>query len=210
MFYLDDSRSGPTASEWGVFMGTSHHEPMARADKEQSRFLQGRWDWGSNKAGVQTFMKEGAQRSKGWLTMYTLGMRGSGDAASPTLTSAALEDVIKWQQSTLAQALGKDLASIPQQWVMYKEVPGYWQNGMKVSDDITLLWSDDNRGNIRRIPIANETTRRGGSGSKQLQRFLITSSGDSGEQPRRVSWFRFVPSPCQLSFRMANTDSYTS
>jgi hypothetical protein len=45
-----------------------------------------------------------------------------------------------------------------------QEVPGYWQNGMNVSDDVTLLWSDDNRGNIRRIPIANETNRRGGSG----------------------------------------------
>jgi len=127
MFYLDDERSGPTASEWGVFMGTSHHEPMARADKEQNRFLKGRWDWGSNKAGVQAFMKEGAERSKNWLTMYTLGMRGSGDAASPTLTSAALEDVIKWQQSTLSQTLGKDLASIPQQWVMYK-VSGPWRH----------------------------------------------------------------------------------
>lgn len=45
-----------------------------------------------------------------------------------------------------------------------KEVPGYWQNGMNISDDVTLIWTDDNRGNIQRIPIANETTRRGGSG----------------------------------------------
>ncbi len=120
MFYLDDAQNGQMASDWGIFMGTSHHEPMARADKEQNRFLKGSWDWKSNKAGVQAFMKEGADRSKNWNTMYTLGMRGSGDAASATLTSQSLEEVIHWQQATLAQSLGKDLSQIPQQWVMYK------------------------------------------------------------------------------------------
>jgi len=35
---------------------------------------------------------------------------------------------------------------------------------MDVSDDVTLLWTDDNRGNIRRIPTAKENQRRGGSG----------------------------------------------
>ncbi|KAB5515085.1 hypothetical protein GE09DRAFT_1196189 [Coniochaeta sp. 2T2.1] len=164
MFYLDDAQNGPAASDWGIFMGTSHHEPMARADKEQGRFLKGSWDWKSNKAGCQAFMKEGAVRAKNWATMYTLGMRGSGDAASATLTSQALEDVIHWQQATLKEVLGKDLSEIPQQWVMYKEVPGYWANGMNVSDDVTLLWSDDNRGNIRRVPIGKEVDRRGGSG----------------------------------------------
>src|SRR3569833_1184260 len=184
MFYLDDAQNGPLASQYGVFMGTSHHEPMARADKEQNRFLKGSWDWKSNKAGVQAFMKEVAERSKDWLTMYTLGMRGSGDAASATLTSQSLEEVIHWQQATLQQALGKDLSKIPQQRVMYKEVPGYWQNGMNVSDDVTLLWSDDNRGNIRRIPIANETARRGGSG--------IYYHFDYVGDPRNYKWINTI------------------
>ena len=65
-------------------------------------------------------MQEGANRSKNWSTIYTLGMRGSGDAASATLTAAALEEVIAWQQSVLTKALGKPLSQIPQAWVMYK------------------------------------------------------------------------------------------
>jgi hypothetical protein len=65
MFYLDDPKNGPMATEYGIFMGTSHHEPMARADKEQGRFLKGSWDWRSNKAGVQSFMQEGATRVSG-------------------------------------------------------------------------------------------------------------------------------------------------
>lgn len=184
MFYLDDAQNGPTADLYGVFMGTSHHEPMARADKEQNRFLKGAWDWKSNKARVQAFMREGATRSRNWSTIYTLGMRGSGDAASATLTSASLEEVIHWQQATLATELGKPLAAIPQQWVMYKEVPGYWQNGMNVSDDVTLLWSDDNRGNIRRVPIANETARRGGSGMY----YHFDYVGD----PRNYKWINTI------------------
>ncbi|KAK4151306.1 hypothetical protein C8A00DRAFT_17270 [Chaetomidium leptoderma] len=164
MFYLDDTKNGPTATEYGIFMGTSHHEPMARADKEQGRFLNGAWDWSKNKAGVKAFMEAGVTRAKNWSTVYTLGMRGSGDAASPTLTSNALQEVIQWQQSALKSILGKSLSDVPQAWVMYKEVPGYWQKGMDVSEDVTLLWSDDNRGNIRRIPIGTEGNRRGGAG----------------------------------------------
>ena len=120
MFYLDDPKNAPLATEFGIFMGTSHHEPMARADKEQGRFLKGSWDWKSNKGGVQAFMQEGATRSKNWSTIYTLGMRGSGDAASATLSSSSLEEIIRWQQETLTKALGKPLTEIPQAWVMYK------------------------------------------------------------------------------------------
>jgi hypothetical protein len=120
MFYLDDPKNGPMATEYGIFMGTSHHEPMARADKEQGRFLKGSWDWKSNKANVQAFMEAGPVRSKDWSTIYTLGMRGSGDAASPTLDSPTLQEVIQWQQSTLKRVLGKPLSDIPQAWVMYK------------------------------------------------------------------------------------------
>lgn len=184
MFYLDDPKNGPMATEYGIFMGTSHHEPMARADKEQGRFLKGSWDWKSNKAGVQSFMQEGATRSKNWTTIYTLGMRGSGDAASATLSSSALEEIIAWQQQTLTKVVGKPLSEIPQAWVMYKEVPGYWQAGMKVSDDVTLLWSDDNRGNIRRVPIGNEEKRSGGSGMY----YHFDYVGD----PRNYKWINTI------------------
>jgi hypothetical protein len=35
---------------------------------------------------------------------------------------------------------------------------------MKVPDEVTLLWSDDNYGNILRIPGTNETNHGGGHG----------------------------------------------
>jgi hypothetical protein len=55
---------------------------------------------------------------------------------------------------------------------------------MNVSDDVTLLWSDDNRGNIRRIPLANETRRAGGSG--------IYYHFDYVGAPRNYKWINSV------------------
>lgn len=35
---------------------------------------------------------------------------------------------------------------------------------MRVPDDVILLWADDNWGNIRRLPAAEERSRSGGAG----------------------------------------------
>ena len=45
-----------------------------------------------------------------------------------------------------------------------KEVGGYFQAGLQVPDDITLLWADDNWGNAQRLPLSNETDRAAGAG----------------------------------------------
>ena len=60
---------------------------------------------------------------------------------------------------------GTKITDIPQMWCLYSEVQGYYENqGLTVPDDITLLWADDNYGNVRRLPLANETSRSGGAG----------------------------------------------
>ncbi|KAF3906313.1 hypothetical protein ABW20_dc0103378 [Dactylellina cionopaga] len=164
-FYTDDSSNGPLADAYGVFMGTSHHEPMARSEKEQQRDIKGTWDWITNKAEITEFFRGGIQRAKNWDTIFTMGMRGSGDVASPTLNADSLQDVINTQQSLLRSVLNKtSLADVPQTWVLYKEVGQYYQAGMSVPDSITLLWTDDNAGNLLRTPLANETSRAAGAG----------------------------------------------
>jgi hypothetical protein len=47
---------------------------------------------------------------------------------------------------------------------LYKEVQEYYENGLEISDDVTLLFADDNFGTIRRLPTEAEKARRGGSG----------------------------------------------
>ncbi|PSN62326.1 hypothetical protein BS50DRAFT_650881 [Corynespora cassiicola Philippines] len=165
MFYVDDEKNGQLAHDFGIVMGTSHHEPMARSEKEQNTYLEGDWDWGANQENIETFFTEGIERAKDWETYWTMGMRGSGDAASPTLTAPALEEIIQAQQSLLTNTLNdSSYLDIPQTWVLYKEVSEYYASGMEVPDSITLLWTDDNSGNLIRVPIANETDRAAGAG----------------------------------------------
>ena len=45
----------------------------------------------------------------------------------------------------------------------HQEVAQYWEQGLEIPEDVTLLWSDDNWGNIRRVALANETERSGGA-----------------------------------------------
>ncbi|KAJ4353655.1 uncharacterized protein N0V89_005385 [Didymosphaeria variabile] len=160
-FHVDDSKNGPLAEEMGIVMGTSHTEPMARADKEKVK----PWDWKSNQNNLKKYMQDGATRSKNWEVVWTLGMRGDGDTGSPTLDAKSLVDVFTAQQSILKSTLGvSSLNAVPQMWCVYKEVGGYYQAGMKVPEDITILWSDDNSGNIQRLPIPSEANRIGNAG----------------------------------------------
>ncbi|KAF0316623.1 hypothetical protein GQ607_016154 [Colletotrichum asianum] len=184
MFYVDDVANGALADDFGVVMGTSHHEPMARAYREQEQDLDGKWDWSLNKEYLTAFMRAGAERSKGWETVYTMGMRGEGDTESPTLTAPQLEEIIAVQQEILNATHGSRASDLPKVWALYKviitmefygyehgfakyekrEVGKYYQQGLQVPDDVTLLWTDDNYGNLLRTPYPNETTRTGGAG----------------------------------------------
>jgi len=58
-----------------------------------------------------------------------------------------------------------NVEKVPQIWTLYTEVQNYYdEDGLKVPDDITLLWADDNFGNMRRLPVESEWNRTGGSG----------------------------------------------
>lgn len=47
---------------------------------------------------------------------------------------------------------------------LYKEVQGYFDAGLEVPEDVTLLFSDDNFGTVRRLPTSEEGKRRGRAG----------------------------------------------
>ncbi len=165
MFNVDDPKNQPLADQYGIVMGSSHTEPMMRATKEQSLFLNGSWAWPSNSANVLDFMRYGAQRAKPYESLYSMGMRGLGDTASPTLNASDLETILQDQQQILSQVYNTtNITAIPQMWCLYKEVGGYYAAGLTVPEDITILWSDDNWGNPERLPLPNETQHAAGSG----------------------------------------------
>jgi hypothetical protein len=75
-----------------------------------------------------------------------------------------LERIVSVQRQILEEEMKRDITEIPQLWCLYKEVQDYYKAGMRVPDDVTLLWAEDNWGNIRRLPSEEERTRSGGAG----------------------------------------------
>ena len=166
-FYADDAENEKTADEMGVVMSTSHHEPMARNHQEYARNRKGwgPWNYQKNKANLQKFFREGIERMKGTEQIVTIGMRGDGDEAmSEEADTRLMTNIINDQRKIIADVTGKKASETPQVWALYKEVQDYYDKGMKVPDDVTLLLCDDNWGNMRRVPNAQERKHKGGWG----------------------------------------------
>ena len=166
-FYADDPENLKTADAMGVIMGTSHHEPMARNHQEYARHRKdwGAWNYQTNKENLDRFFREGIERMKGTDDIVTIGMRGDGDEAmSETADTKLMEKIIDNQRRIIKEVTGKPAEKTTQVWALYKEVQDYYDAGLRVPDDVMILISDDNWGDIRRVPTAAERTRKGGWG----------------------------------------------
>lgn len=157
------------AEQYGIVISTSHHEPMQRATNEWNASRTGPWDWTKNKANVTTFMYAGIQRAAEHLrnvSYVTLGMRGAGDGTIEGDDAIGiLRDVFDTQRGIIEQHYER-ADSVPQLWAIYKEVATYYEAGLSPPDDVTLMFGDDNWGNIQRLPVDvnGETARSGGIG----------------------------------------------
>ncbi len=180
-FYADDPLNMKTADDMGVMVGTSHHEPMARSQKEWNghtdnpnvepqdlksrREAGGKWDYTINQKNLDWFWKGGVERNAHTEDIITIGMRGDGDMAMSEDTNVGLlEKIVKNQRRIISKAHGKPAKDVPQVWALYKEVMDYYDLGMRVPEDVTMLLCDDNWGNVRRVPTAEEAKRKGGWG----------------------------------------------
>ena len=167
-FYADDPENLKTADAMGVIMGTSHHEPMARNHQEYARKRNewGAWNYQTNQKKLDQFFREGIERMKGTEDIVTIGMRGDGDEAmSDKADTKLMERIINNQRKIIKEVTGKPAEKTTQVWALYKEVQDYYDAGLKVPDDVMILISDDNWGNIRRVPVnAKERARKGGWG----------------------------------------------
>jgi hypothetical protein len=169
-FYDDDVASGPLANEMGIIVGTSHHEPMALAQTDWRRYIKKNnlpnvWDYARNKTVLDEFWKGGIERSKNWEKLVTIGMRGDGDEAMSEGTNISLlENIVKEQRKIIAEVTHKKAEQTPQVWALYKEVQDYYDQGMRVPDDVILLFCDDNWGNVRKLPDQTKPLHKGGYG----------------------------------------------
>jgi hypothetical protein len=189
-FATDDPLNARLADEYGVVISTSHHEPVMRAWKEWARAGNGphSWDYSKNDAKLREFWTEGLRRTKDYEKVITLGMRGDGDEPmSETESVALLERIVADQRKLIGEIINPNVEQVPQVWALYKEVQGYYERGMRVPDDVILLWCDDNWGNIRRLPTAEERKRSGGAG--------VYYHFDYVGGPRNYKWINTVPLP---------------
>lgn len=174
-FHVDDPRNTSLADAMGIVVGTSHHEPMTRAHAEWHKSLDaphigGAWNYTTNAQNLRAFWRGGIQRmmskgdNVGYESLLTVGMRGDGDEPMSEGTAIQLlEQVVADQRKIIEEETGKPASKTPQVWALYKEVQDYYDKGMNVPDDITLLFADDNWGQIRRLPSLNQN-RQGGFG----------------------------------------------
>ncbi len=190
-FAMDDPENPKLADEYGIVMGTSHEEPMMRGEKEWTRGnygANGSWDYTTNQKQIDEFWRKGMERDKNYEQVVTLGMRGENDTPmSADANTQLLEKIVANQREILKQTVNPDVTKVPQVWALYKEVQGYYEKGMRVPDDVTLLWSDDNWGDLRRLPTAEERKRPGGAG--------IYYHFDYVGGPRSYKWLNTNPIP---------------
>ncbi len=188
-FNEDDPENARLADEYGIVMGTSHQEPMLRAQKEWDRSLQRRYgNWNYNNTNqqpvLQQFWREGIRRNKNYESIITLGLRAENDSGAP-IGKDLTEQIVGVQRNILSEEMNPDLTKIPQMWCLYKEVQDFYNEGLRVPDDVTLLWAEDNWGNVRRLPSADERKRSGGAG--------IYYHFDYHGGPRSYQWINTSP-----------------
>ena len=200
-FYADDPLNSVTASTMGVIMGTSHHEPMARNHQEWARHRAeyGEWDYTTNRKVIDRFFREGIERAKDTEDLITIGMRGDGDTAmgareghddefvpDDAATIKLLEKIVANQRRIIRDVTGRPAAQRQQVWALYKEVQRYYDKGMKVPDDAIILLSDDNWGDIRRLPTPEERQNHKGG-------FGMYYHVDYVGAPRNSKWLNVSP-----------------
>ncbi len=164
-FSDDDPLNPKTADDYGIVISSSHHEPMMRAHDEWERFGGGAWNYETNKEQLQEFWRGGVERMGEYESVVTMGMRGDGDEGMSEETAVdLLKTIIKDQRKILEEVTGKPVEETPQVWAVYKEVQDYYDKGMRVEDDIMILFCDDNWGNIRILPKKEDADYKGGFG----------------------------------------------
>jgi hypothetical protein len=195
-FNIDDPDNPRLADEYGIVMGTSHHEPMIRSavewQREKKNFGNGEWNYTKNKEGIQDFWRQGLDRNKNFESILTMGMRGESDEPMPDAGSSrenfkVLENIMADQRRIIEEITGRPASMTPQIWALYSEVLDYYDQGMQVPDDMIILLCDDNWGDVRRLPEPGVKKHPGGYG--------IYYHVDLHGAPRAYQWLNMTQIP---------------
>ncbi|HEX8138057.1 MAG TPA: glycosyl hydrolase 115 family protein [Pyrinomonadaceae bacterium] len=157
------------ADDYAIVMGSSHAEPMLRNNVGEWTGDPKAYDYTRNPEGVRRYWEERLRENGRFENLYTLGMRGIHDSAIQGPKTQAeriklLEEIFRVQRELIGAHVSQDVTKVPQIFVPYKEVLADYRTGLKVPEDVTIVWPDDNFGHIRYFPTAAEQGRAGGFG----------------------------------------------
>ena len=170
--FYSHKESKLVADTFGIIITTSHCEPLllnnaAKSEWDQKR--DGDWNYKTNAATIRQKWENRLTEASQYENIYTMAMRGLHDAGLrgnlPMEERVPLiEQVIKDQRSMLCRYKQQAAEQIPQIFVPYKETMDIYEAGLRVPDDITLVWVDDNYGYMKRVSNPEEQQRSGGAG----------------------------------------------
>jgi hypothetical protein len=157
------------ADDYAIVMGSSHAEPMLRNNVGEWKEKPELYNYVTNRDGVRAYWEERVKENGKFENIYTLGMRGIHDSGIQGARTDAdrirvLEQTFVDQRAMLAQHVRPDVERVPQMFCAYKEVLGLYRQGLKVPDDVTIVWPDDNHGYVRNFATDEERKRAGGFG----------------------------------------------
>jgi len=165
-FNEDDPLNPVVADEYGVVMGTSHHEPLMRNQQEwtkRSREL-GEWNYRQNGNNMRKFWLEGLKRNAKYDNMPTVGLRGDGDlpldpGANFDSNKELLYQIFHDQRELIRDAYGRDPATVPQIWVVFNEIVQFYNRGVRPPDDVIMAICDSNFGYLLQLPAEEDRKR---------------------------------------------------
>lgn len=158
------------ADSFAIVMGTSHCEPlMLNTATEWDSKKYGEWDYANNKHGIDSVLKSRVKECAPFENVWTLALRGLHDVAMKASNNMnerknLMQEALYAQRKILEDILKKDANTIPQAFTPYKEVLDVYDEGLKLPDDVTIIWPDDNYGYMKRLSSPIERMRSGRSG----------------------------------------------
>lgn len=170
--FYSHPESQVVADKWGIMITTSHCEPLLfnnAAPSEWDKERDGEWNYETNKETILKKLDDRIRETAQYDNIYTMGMRGLHDEAmkgstDPSDRARTLEKVFAQQRNILEKYKHRKADKLPQIFVPYKETLEIYDAGLRVPDDITLVWPDDNYGYMKRVSNSAEQKRGGGSG----------------------------------------------
>ena len=160
------------ADKWGIMITTSHCEPLLinnAAPTEWDTAVDGEWNFLTNPDRIIEKFEKRLSETAQYDNIYTTGMRGLHDEAmkgsdDPSVRARTLEKVFDVQRQILEKYKDMPADRIRQIFVPYKETLDIYDAGLVVPEDITLVWTDDNYGYMKRVSNEVERQRSGGNG----------------------------------------------